>query len=360
MRVKLEARDFESMFSQMTDTFVQCMGDANGPEQVIVLPEQVGQGELRRVRLRHGMEIGWGTAVFREPVVMDVAVQYPHMELAFTLEGSGYWSERGRQVEREMKAGCGNLIYMNDAIFHMEQPAGKAIDHMEIRIDFALWRHLVEALPWEENASFYCMPKAMSPAISAIVEDMRSCPYSGTIKQLYLEGKCFELLAISLHEAGAKGTSAIAQVPLKRSDMEALHQAREILAHTWREPPSLLQLARKVGLNDYKLKCGFKALFGTTVFGYVRQERMREARRLLEQGWANVTEAACLVGYSNISHFSSLFHRTYGYYPSDCARGGTAAGRPASSAERWFEGKRHQPLQPHQQLHQQLRRSLPD
>lgn len=54
MRVELEARDFESMFSQMTDTFVQCIGDVNGPEQVIVLPEEVGQGELRRVRLRHG------------------------------------------------------------------------------------------------------------------------------------------------------------------------------------------------------------------------------------------------------------------------------------------------------------------
>ncbi|KEQ27710.1 helix-turn-helix transcriptional regulator [Paenibacillus tyrfis] len=93
--------------------------------------------------------------------------------------------------------------------------------------------------------------------------------------------------------------------------------ANDILSRMWKEPPGLLELARMAGLNDYKLKLGFKELFGTTVFGYVCALRMNEARSLLEQGKVNVSEAAGMVGYHNLSHFSLLFRKTLGYNPSE-------------------------------------------
>ncbi|MNN87615.1 hypothetical protein D3C81_2051910 [compost metagenome] len=72
---------------------------------------------------------------------------------------------------------------------------------MEIRIDYMLWRHLLSGLPWETDTSFYCMQTDISPRVAAIVEEMRSCPYTGAVKQLFLEGKCLELLAVHLHHA---------------------------------------------------------------------------------------------------------------------------------------------------------------
>lgn len=50
------------------------------------------------------------------------------------------------------------------------------------------------------------------------------------------------------------------------------------------EPPSLLELSRLIGLNDYKLKTGFKEMYGTTVFGYLREQRLEKAYRLLMEG----------------------------------------------------------------------------
>ncbi|MFE6076651.1 hypothetical protein ACFVQB_19470 [Paenibacillus sp. NPDC057886] len=47
-------------------------------------------------------------------------------------------------------------------------------------------------------------------------------------------------------------------------------------------PPSLLELSRLVGISDSKLKSGFKELFGTTVFGYLKEKRLDKARELLE------------------------------------------------------------------------------
>lgn len=320
MKLELHAPHFDSFFNEMAHNLSLPEHSHEQEELVIPLPEHMGTGEFRRTRLRHGMEIGWSNILLHEKVVMDVGVRYPHMELAFTMQGSGSWCQQGKSQERDLKGGSGSLIYLNDAVFHAEQHAGQRMDHMEIRIDFMMWRHLIDLLPWQPDASFYCMQNTISPRVSAIVEEMRSCPYTGRIKQLFLEGKCFELLAIYLHEAGGVEKEEQEGLRLKRTDMEALRQARDILDHAWRQPPSLLQLARKVGLNDFKLKSGFKELFGTTVFGYVRQQRMREARLLLEQGRVNVTEAAYLVGYSNLSHFSALFHRTFGHYPSDLTR----------------------------------------
>ncbi|SHE13431.1 Adenosine deaminase [Chlamydia abortus] len=46
-------------------------------------------------------------------------------------------------------------------------------------------------------------------------------------------------------------------------------------------PPSLLELSRMIGINDNKLKIGFKELYGTTVFGYLREKRLEKALNLI-------------------------------------------------------------------------------
>ncbi|MDO3681946.1 helix-turn-helix transcriptional regulator [Paenibacillus ehimensis] len=61
-------------------------------------------------------------------------------------------------------------------------------------------------------------------------------------------------------------------------------------------------------------------MFGTTVFGYVRTLRINEAHSLLEQGKVNVSEAAGMVGYHNVSHFSLLFRKTFGCIPSEVCK----------------------------------------
>jgi AraC-like DNA-binding protein len=81
-------------------------------------------------------------------------------------------------------------------------------------------------------------------------------------------------------------------------------------------PPSLPELARHVGLNEFKLKTGFRTLFGTSVFAYLRAQRMELARRLLVQRGQSVTEVALRVGYANPSKFALAFRKHFGFPPS--------------------------------------------
>ena len=47
-------------------------------------------------------------------------------------------------------------------------------------------------------------------------------------------------------------------------------------------PPSLKELAKLIGLNTYKLKTGFKELFGIPVFKYLQGKRLEKAFELIE------------------------------------------------------------------------------
>ncbi|MBS7810300.1 helix-turn-helix transcriptional regulator [Roseococcus pinisoli] len=82
----------------------------------------------------------------------------------------------------------------------------------------------------------------------------------------------------------------------------------------------LMGLARQVGLNEKKLKAGFRTQFGTSVIGFLQDVRLRAAHRLLLEGRSSVTEVAMAVGYANPSHFALMFRRRYGVSPSALRR----------------------------------------
>ena len=83
----------------------------------------------------------------------------------------------------------------------------------------------------------------------------------------------------------------------------------------------MLELAQQVGVSDRTLQRGFRELFGTTVFGYLTEQRMELAEQWLRQGNFTVTEIATMAGYSNPGHFAAAFKRQFGITPRECLLG---------------------------------------
>ena len=153
----------------------------------------------------------------------------------------------------------------------------------------------------------------ISPATRMILDQIYNCAYQGTFQNLYLESKSMELILRLLWEvAGHRRTSAHR---LSDTDRQRIGLARDILIQEAGTPPSLKDLARKAGLNDTKLKRGFRQIFGTTVFGYLRQYRMEQATKLLSAGQMNVDETAYALGFHDTAHFIRQFRKYYGTTP---------------------------------------------
>ena len=102
---------------------------------------------------------------------------------------------------------------------------------------------------------------------------------------------------------------------LKADDLERIYRARDILVQDLEQPPSLLELAQQAEMNDFKLKRGFRHVFGTTVFGYLHQCRMEKAQQLLETNADSIAQVAQTVGYASPSQFSAAFKRKFGISP---------------------------------------------
>ena len=171
--------------------------------------------------------------------------------------------------------------------------------------------------------------KELSPSLQCLAHQVIHCPFEGVARRLFMEAKALEILACELEEF-SDPPSAKASLRAAR-EVELLYDARRILEQEFTDPPGLIELARRVGLNDFKLKRGFRELFGTTVFGYVRKLRMDMARTLLENGDLTITEVALAAGYSHFGYFSAAFKKAHGVLPSHYRRAGSNGGNHSMS-----------------------------
>lgn len=130
-----------------------------------------------------------------------------------------------------------------------------------------------------------------------------------------------ELMALQLAPFLEEQNKIPSSPQLKPTTVTRIHHAREILHFRLENPPSLVELAQIVGISDRTLRYGFKALFGTTVFNYLKQKRLERAEQLLRNGGGTVAEIANLLGYSHLGHFAAAFKRQFGITPSECLLG---------------------------------------
>lgn len=163
-----------------------------------------------------------------------------------------------------------------------------------------------------QTQPYYCTT-AMTAEMYRVLRQILHCPYVGELKKLYLHGKALELMALQFSQFQTQQQS---RDQLQRTEVERIHYAREILTRQLDDPPSLLELARMAGLNDFALKQGFHQVFGTTVFGYLREYRLTEARQLLSTSELKIQEIAELVGFKNRGYFAAAFREKFGLSPS--------------------------------------------
>ena len=152
-------------------------------------------------------------------------------------------------------------------------------------------------------------------AMQSAIHQILHCPYQGLTRWLYLESKVLELMALRLDQVIQHPPASLVTPGLHAKDIDRIHYASAILLQRLENPPSLLELARLAGLNDYKLKQGFRQVFGTTVFGYLQTHRMELAKQLLAEPTFKVAGVAQAIGYANQSYFCRMFKQQFGMTP---------------------------------------------
>ena len=172
-------------------------------------------------------------------------------------------------------------------------------------------------LRFGRGETFFIAPKNLSIpiALSVALNDLEVSQMMGNASPMYLEAKVTECLSLFMRET--EGKEPINAKIVGFSDRDKIYQARDIICSEYLNPPSLHDLALRVGTNECTLKAGFKEAFRTTVFNYLFDYRMNIAIHYLLDTNKSIGEVAGLVGYEHQAHFCTAFKRKFNVTPSE-------------------------------------------
>lgn len=170
---------------------------------------------------------------------------------------------------------------------------------------------IIEGRPIALAKNNLLLTSEMYEAINSILQ----CKYDNGLKRIYYLSKSVELLV--LQADAFDNIERNKHLVIKSSyDTECIYFAKEYLLQNIATPPSLTQLSKICGLNEFKLKKGFKEIFGQTVFGFLSDKRLELGRMDLLEKVKPISEIAYELGYSSPQHFSLAFKKKFGVSPN--------------------------------------------
>lgn len=243
---------------------------------------------------------------------------FNHDTLHFLYIHDGNVLIKAPELEREYGTGEILLVHSKELIhFTISQPASFIM--IECASGFGNIQHYLANLAPRDT--FLLKTAECNEEINVITQSISIYSMGNRQSAIYLEAKGMELLTLLMaHPEIFQDTKMQGYQPNAR-DIDALEDVAEHIRQNLGDDYSIEKISRLAGLNEFKLKNGFKYIFKQTVFSFLRSERMLKAKELLAEGDKSVIEVANEVGYSNPSHFSRSFKAEFGILPKAFQQG---------------------------------------
>ena len=166
----------------------------------------------------------------------------------------------------------------------------------------------------ENSSKKYYDTLPFKSSIAVVLSQILQAKVHDSMKELYFKGKVYELLSLYFNKSE---DPSLEQCPflIDEENVQKIRIAKDIILERMTDPPSLENLSLEIGLSLKKLKEGFKQLYGDTVYSYLLDHKMEDARRMLDSQKFNVNEVSSKLGYSTASHFIAAFKKKYGTTP---------------------------------------------
>lgn len=149
-----------------------------------------------------------------------------------------------------------------------------------------------------------------------VIQQIMNCNLKSTFRKLFIESKILELLMLQMEQIQSYKTPFKKNEKITASSIDKMYYAKELISQKIDNPLSLSELSTILNTNECTLKKDFKATFNTTVFGYIKELKMKKAKSILLDSNYTISEVSDMIGYKNPQHFTTAFKKYYGFVPS--------------------------------------------
>lgn len=256
-----------------------------------------------------------------EKVIFERNVESSFIQLHFCLKGNASFIFNNGNYVFNVLNKHSVLLYnpMENLPIRLEMPGQGDLISILVSIKklHSLFSKEANYIPFlsEENSNrkFYD-DSTIKPSVLNVLQQLVNSKTDSPTRDLYLKGKIYELL--SLHfEKDKISDGEYCPFLVDEGDILKIRKAKDIIISRISNPPSLNELANEIGLSLKKLKEGFKQIYGDTVYSFLLDYKMEQARIMLESNQFNVNEVGLKIGYSMASHFIAAFKKKFGTTP---------------------------------------------
>ena len=163
-----------------------------------------------------------------------------------------------------------------------------------------------------------CFVARSSQAIEHIFSELYSVPES--IRKGYFKVKILELLLFL--SAMELDSSALAERRISNTQVELAKRIGAYLSANMDRRITLEELSNSFHISQSALKSCFRAVYGESVYSYIRAQKMQCAAADLRRSEMSIMEIAGRYGYDNGSKFAKAFRDTVGMSPTEYRNAG--------------------------------------
>ena len=293
------------------------------------IPEEAGSGHIKAINFSHGVGVMDVDITLKKEVrfVLNQSLVQP-LQIVFNRKTSLLHEFDGQEKQTEIK-------HLESAIFScnskygnvLNLKANEPISFFNLEINRKLFEEKIESFLPEMNedleglfrdvngVNLFFHKGHYSLDIAKCIEEINQSEDTGFTKSVFIEGKCFEILAHHLRQYVDDASPSEKRTILRQSTVVKIEEAAHIIDDTLEETPDIISLSKKVGLNQNTLQNGFQSLFGLSVKEYIQNNRMEKARHLMETTTLNITEITYRIGINSRSYFAKQFKERYAMTP---------------------------------------------
>lgn len=99
--------------------------------------------------------------------------------------------------------------------------------------------------------------------------------------------------------------------------LRLVYRAIDILLDEMADPPTLTDLAHRVGTNQARLGRAFQTHLGMSTFEYLREQRLVRAQELLDTTDRQIQQIADAIGFKRAGDFATAFRLRFGMTPRE-------------------------------------------